>query len=108
MVIIHFKKNYTFGDYLFNINVIYTNGIKTPYYSSINIYNILTNPDEPVIIKVDVKDNIIDINYLMSIISHEIRHVYDIYTISHETEFNSFTKTLNLNKYYNTKFFLFC
>ena len=34
----------------------------------------------------------IDINYLMSVITHEIRHVYDIFTISQDTEFKSFTK----------------
>lgn len=102
-----FQKKYNFWNLDFNIAVNYTNQKKEPYYSFINIYDILSKTNEPINIGVTVKDEIIDINYLMSVISHEIRHVYDIFTISHDTEFKSFTKTININKYFETKFSYF-
>ena len=99
-----FNKNYDIGVSI-NIIINFEQGNKKPYYSSINIYDILSNV-EPIIIEVQVEDNTIDINYLMSIISHELRHVYDIFTVADDSEIEDFKKSLyiknlkNKNKYF--------
>lgn len=73
-------------------------------FANINIYEILTNQDKDIDIKVIVNDQDIDFNYLIPIISHEIRHVYDIFTIASEVEMKSFINSLHLSKFKNTKF----
>ena len=84
---------------IIKINYIY--GHKEPYYSNINIHDILTKPDESVVIPINVTDLSIDVNYLMSIISHEIRHIYDIYTVSNDSEMKDFVKSITTTKYKN-------
>lgn len=98
-----FQKEYIFWNLKFNIIINYTNGEYKPYYSKVNIYEILTQPEKPILIEVIIKDKSIDINYLMSIISHELRHVYDIFTVSRDVEFQSFIKSAKINDYFETK-----
>ena len=63
------------------------------YYSNININDIVLGKITtklPIIIK-DIQLNV---DKLCSVISHEIRHIYDIYTINDESDMNSFKKSL--------------
>ena len=93
-----FDKKYSIDDFNLHIILEYKNGGHQPYYSNINIYGIISGI-EPIIIKVIIIDINIDINYLMSIISHEIRHIYDIYTIVDDSEMNEFIKSSIISKY---------
>lgn len=99
-----FSKNYIILGFDLNIIVDYKCGDKKPYYSNIDIYKILTELDKSVEIKINIVDLEIDINYLMSVISHEIRHIYDLYTTSSDIEINEFLKVRTINKYMNTIF----
>jgi hypothetical protein len=99
-----FNKNYIVESFDINIIIEYNKNNKIPYHSDINLTKIITNPLKSVDIKVFVTDIEIDINYLMSIISHEIRHIYDIYTISRDHHMLEFKKSFHLNDYYDTKF----
>ncbi len=100
-----FNKNYSIDDINLNIIIDYKSGIKQPYYSSINIYDIISGV-EPVIIKILVTDINIDINYLMSVVSHEIRHVYDIYTVVDDVEIEDFKKSMVVSKFKNQNQFI--
>jgi hypothetical protein len=101
----NFNKNYFIDDFNLNIIIDYKYGNKQPYYSNINIYDIISGV-EPVIIKVLITDIKIDIDYLMSVISHEIRHIYDIYTISNDTEIIDFKKSMIISKFKNQNEFI--
>jgi len=100
-----FDKKYSIDDFNLHIILEYKNGGHQPYYSNINIYGIISGI-EPIIIKVIIIDINIDINYLMSIISHEIRHIYDIYTIVDDSEMNEFIKSSIISKYKNQNDFI--
>lgn len=66
-------------------------GIK--YYSNININDILENKnilDLPVFIS----DTELRTKRLCSLLAHEFRHIYDIYTIQEESDMNSFRNDL--------------
>lgn len=101
----YFNKNYNVDDINVDIIVEYRYGIKQPYYSNVNIYDIISGK-EPIEIKVLVTDIQIDINYLMSVISHEIRHIYDIYTITDDVEINDFKKSLIVNEFKGSNDFI--
>ena len=94
-----FSKSYDINDITFKLNVIYKNGQREPYYSSINIYSLIEDPYSEVPLNIYVTDTSIDFNYLLSIISHEIRHIYDILTASEDYEFNSFLNSMYVSKY---------
>jgi len=100
-----FNNEYNIDGLNLHIKIIYNKGIKQPYYSNVNIYDIISGI-EPIEIKVIVTDNKIDINYLMSIISHEIRHVYDIFTIKNDVEIEDFKKSMIISKYKNQNSFI--
>ena len=74
-----FKKVYNIDGLNILININFRVGNKQPYYSNINIYDIIRGI-EPHLIEFSITDLEIDLNYLMGIISHEIRHIYDILT----------------------------
>jgi hypothetical protein len=65
------------------------------YYSSVPTKEILDSiiSDKPLnfILKVDVPVSY-DNDYMISVIIHEIRHIYDMYTITKEKHFNSFVR----------------
>lgn len=63
------------------------------YYSNINI-NDLVLGKEKTIIPIIIHDVNLNIDKLISIISHEIRHIYDVYTINDESDMKSFINTL--------------
>lgn len=100
-----FNSHYNIDNINLNIIVDYRIGKKQPYYSNVNIYDIISGI-EPIIIKIIITDNTIDVNYLMSIISHEIRHIYDIYTIVDDIEINEFKKSMIISKFKNQNQFI--
>ena len=102
-----FNKYYEFGSYQFNVIVDYKKGNKQAYYSNINIDKIFQNPEEIVDIVVKVIDNEIDITYLLSVIIHEIRHIYDLYNIIYEYDVKDFHKELDIQKFKGTDYFNF-
>lgn len=67
------------------------------YYSNININDLIENNDI-IDIPIDISDVNINMNKLISVISHEIRHIYDVYTINDESDMESFIRTLYYNK----------
>ncbi len=103
-----FYKKYEFGSYIFTLDIKYKKKDKEPYESRINLYDILFNNNvENITIPIIVNDESIDFNYLISVISHEIRHIYDIFTINNEYEGEEFVKELTLNKYKKTNYYNF-
>lgn len=99
-----FSKNYEFGNYRFNLNIDYTKGSKQPYFSDIYFTELFRDPEEHVNIPVKIIDEEIDINYLLSIITHEIRHLYDILHIINEYEVIEFYKGLQLEPFKKTPY----
>lgn len=93
-----FSKNYNIDDINLDLIIDFSFNKKQPYYSNVNIYDII-NGVEPVILRVTVIDEKIDIDYLISIISHEIRHIWDIYTISSDYEIEDFKKSMTITKF---------
>ncbi len=82
------------------------------YYSNININDLLENK-HIIDIPIRIDDINMNMNKLISVISHEIRHIYDIYTINEESDMDSFVKSYyygNLSTLENNndfKYFLF-
>ena len=93
-----FSKNYNIDDLNIDLFVDFTFNKKQPYYSNVNIYDII-NGVEPVQLKIIVVDESIDFDYLMSIISHEIRHIWDVYTVSSDYEIEDFKKSITITKF---------
>lgn len=107
----NFKKNYLYGSYKFEIDIKIDNKEDNNiYYSEIDILNILNNifNDENYIVKIPVyvESTNPDKNKILSIITHELRHIYDILNIS-ENESKDFIKKRNLNIFKNTKYWSF-
>jgi len=63
------------------------------YYSNINIYDIISYKDI-INIPIFVQDININIDKLISVISHEIRHLYDALTLFEESDLMDFGKSL--------------
>lgn len=82
-----FKKFYDIIGLEFNVIINY--GTHESYKSGINIMEIISDPSNIVDIPIYVMDDP-DIDYLTSIIIHEIRHIYDILTINSENDMKSF------------------
>jgi len=102
-----FKKSYSIDGIDFIIIVNYKFGEHQPYYSNVNIYSILSDPEKYIEIPINVVDNDINIDYLMSIILHELRHIYDIYTVVDDIEMNEFLKIYGFDKFKGTDFSYF-
>lgn len=64
------------------------------YYSNINLGELLQNKDV-IDIPIFIEDTSLNNDKLYSVISHEIRHIYDFYTISEESDYKSFIGSLN-------------
>jgi hypothetical protein len=105
-----FKKDYIFGSYKFSIIIDYYKNNKNKYSSEIDMIDILNNvfQNEEYLIKIPIEINSekIDYNRTLSIIAHEIRHVYDILNTS-ELEIKDFAKKRNLNGFKNTIIYKF-
>jgi hypothetical protein len=89
-----FSKHYVIDAFDILLKIRYKIGDYKPYHSDVNIYDILSGK-EPIDIIVDVQDININVDYLMSIISHEIRHIYDIYTMVEDSYFEELKKNTN-------------
>jgi hypothetical protein len=84
------------GDISYTIKINYN---KPSYHSSVPSSQILNSIIENIkldfILDIDVIDNF-DKDYVISIIIHEIRHIYDIYTITKKKHFYSFTRDMKI------------
>ena len=94
----YFKKLYNIDGLNILININFRVGTKQPYYSNINIYDIIRGI-EPHLIEFSITDLEIDLNYLMGIISHEIRHIYDILTTVDDLDVKDFLKSKVITEY---------
>ena len=93
-----FSKTYDIDGLNLLIKITYRRGAKQPYYSNVNIYDIISGK-EPHLIEVLITDLTIDLNYLMGIILHEIRHIYDILTTVDDLDVKDFLKSKVLTEY---------
>ena len=78
------------------------------YYSNININDLVLGKDKTKI-PINIKDIHLNVDKLSSVISHEIRHIYDVYTINEESDMKSFIKSLyytELSKNEDNTYFL--
>lgn len=100
-----YNKEYNIDGIHINLIVDYKKSYKQPYYSNVNIYDVISGK-EPIDIKVIVNDLKIDIDYLMSIVSHEIRHIYDVYTVVNDAEMLDFVKSIAVFKNKNRNEFV--
>ena len=96
-----FSKNYNIDDINLDLVIDFSLNRKQPYYSNVNIYDII-NGVEPVLLRIIVVDETIDVDYLMSVISHEIRHIWDVYTVSSDYEIADFKKSIAITKFKKT------
>jgi hypothetical protein len=96
-----FSKNYNIDDINLDLVIDFSLNSKHPYYSNVNIYDII-NGVEPVLLRIIVVDETIDVDYLMSVISHEIRHIWDVYTVSSDYEIDDFKKSIAITKFKKT------
>ena len=102
----NFKKIYNISVYYSNIEVeiVFTKSDKIEYKSKIDIMNIIDNIENdsnniiPIVILIN--DINVDIDYSLSVISHEIRHVYDLYTVNSEYDMKDFIKSMKLSNFY--------
>jgi len=93
-----------FCDIILNINVKFTkleNNKKYSdkdiiYYSNININDLIKN-EKDIELPIFISDIELNNDKLFSVISHEVRHIYDVFTINEESDMNSFINSL----YYN-------
>jgi len=95
--------NKSFNKYLelhglkINLSINFIKNSNHIYFSDVNIYDLLHK--DTIDLKIDIQDNIININDLMSIINHELRHVYDTFTINKDSDMKSFSDLLNLKRF---------
>lgn len=79
------------------------------YHSDINIYDLI-HFKKIIDVPIDITDVNIDIDKLCSIISHEMRHIYDVHVIDEDVDFHSFVSSLylqNLKKGKRNKKFIY-
>lgn len=93
-----FNKVYNIDGLNILINIYFRLGNKQPYYSNVNIYDVISGK-EPNLIAISITDLSIDLNYLMGIISHEIRHIYDILTTVDDLDVKDFLKSKVIGEY---------
>ena len=72
------------------------------YYSNININDLVLGKKRTKVLII-VKDLFLNIDKLSSVISHEIRHIYDVYTINEESDMDSFIKSIYYAELYKGK-----
>ena len=105
---ISFIKKYEFGSYIFQINIEYEKSNIINYSSEIDILSILINLiNDNYVVQIPIKINDININYdkTLSIITHELRHLYDILNISeNKYEIKDFYKKRNLYLFKDSKY----
>ena len=103
------SKSYSFGSYKFKIIINFLQNKDINYGSEIDILDILVNlydDDYVVNIPINIKDEKVNINKLIGIISHELRHLYDILNIN-EIEIKDFMKKRNFNSFIKDDYYKF-
>jgi len=70
---------------------------KTMYGSNINVNDLFENK-EVMNIPINIFDREIDIDKLSSVVSHEIRHIYDFYNVNDKSDMDSFIHLLDINR----------
>lgn len=91
-----YNKMLSFGGIEISIRIIQSNR----YYSNIDWFKFLKGDYELIIEVIDSYD----INYLVSLLIHEIRHMVDFSDASNNSGLSSFDMDFNLRKYRNEKF----
>ena len=71
------------------------------YYSNININDLVLGKNRTKI-PIIVKDLFLNVDKLSSVISHEIRHIYDVYMINEESDMKSFIKSIYYTELYKS------
>ena len=87
----NFNKSYDIESFSFTIKI---NCNKNGYYSNIDLLKIINDMSINIPIEIDIPINY-DIDYVVATAIHEIRHIYDIYTVNSENDMASF-----INDYY--------
>ena len=103
----NFNKEYSIDDFNFEVIINFKKGSKYPYYSNINIFDIIKNPNKKFNIIIEATDEELDVDYAVSIIIHELRHVYDILNINGEYEMLDFIKSMYIPHFRRTEFVYF-
>jgi len=73
------------------------------YYSNVNMFDLISG-EKKTKIPIIIKDVELIVHKLNALISHEIRHIYDIYTINDESDMYSFINSLNYTKLKDKKY----
>lgn len=87
-------------DVKIRLNVNFEKSDIVDYYSNINIFELLDfkKVKKLIDVPINIRDLSINIDKLISVISHEIRHVYDVYIINDDVDMKSFIKSLHLHR----------
>ena len=93
--IIGYSNTFEFEYLSFNVDIKLSNN--GSYYSNIDLLKIIKEPDISVDIVVYIPNNF-DIDYIVATIVHEVRHIYDIYTINSENDMKSFVDDFYIRK----------
>jgi hypothetical protein len=72
------------------------------YYSNININDLVLGKKRTKV-PIIIKDLFLNVDKLCSVISHEIRHIYDVYTINEESDMKSFIKSIYYAELYESE-----
>ena len=92
--ITNFNKSYEIDVFNFTIRV---SKNKNSYYSNIDLYKILMDPSINILIEINIPIDY-DIDYVVALAIHEIRHIYDIYTVNSENDMQSFINEFYIKK----------
>ena len=101
-----FSKLFDYSDnnyFPIKFNIIYNidkNSNLVDYISDVNIIDVIKDKDI-IDISVNIKDKDINIDKILSLIHHELRHIYDILTINSDHDIDSFLKIPIVMKYKN-------
>jgi hypothetical protein len=93
-----YSKSYNHDVFDINLSIIPSNR----YYSNIDVFKVITKTG-PIDIKVEIKPDY-DIYYIIATIIHEIRHIYDIYTVNFDSDMQSFIRCRGLSKLKNNNY----
>lgn len=100
--------DYDFCNMIVNVTVTFKRSNKIKYYSNVNIYDVIFEPEKTIQIPVIIEDVEIDNNKMWSLIAHELRHIYDVITINDEDEadMRDFIKSQHIEKLRENENFL--
>jgi hypothetical protein len=81
----------------FNLIINYSKLSNNRYYGSINIDDVLSNNFTNFKININVESSNLDLNKLLSVIQHELKHVYDLYWDNNRETFLQSTSLSRIN-----------